>query len=325
MPRPLRLEFPNAWYHVMNRGAGRKNIYKSAKHRQIFLDLLEDASQLFGIEIHAYCLMGNHYHLLIKTPRGNLSRAMRHINGIYTQRFNRLERSDGSLFRGRYKAIIVDKDAYLLQVSRYIHLNPINAKMTTISKNYNWSSYQYYLRKSGKPGWLYMNEILSMVSQNEGSRLSAYKQFVSRGNDIEITNFYAKPSTPVILGASQFKTRLLKKLDHTSVKASLPDYRRTMSLPTINKVSKICADYFKVKASELYQGCRGKKNDIRKIAIYGCRMWCAERISTIASLFCCASHTIVSNTVREMNQRMRKEERLSQVIGEIKKLCQIST
>lgn len=98
------------------------------QHRTLFLEILSSATELFDIEIHAYCLMDNHHHLLIKTPRGNLSKAMRHINGLYTQRYNRLIKKDGPLFRGRYKALIVEKDAYLLQVSRYIHLNPVVAK-----------------------------------------------------------------------------------------------------------------------------------------------------------------------------------------------------
>src|ERR1700722_14362351 len=101
MPRPLRLEYEDAWYHVMNRGAGRKDIFKTDEHRNIFLDLLGQANKLFGAEFHAYCLMDNHYHLLIKTPRANLSRIMRHINGIYTQKFNQLLSRDGQLFRGR--------------------------------------------------------------------------------------------------------------------------------------------------------------------------------------------------------------------------------
>jgi putative transposase len=130
MPRPLRLEYENAWYHVMNRGAARQDIYKNDQHRLLFLNLLKEASLYYNIEIHAYCLMDNHYHLLIHTPRGNLSQAMRHINGLYTQVFNRSEKIDGSLFRGRYKAILVEEDSYLLQVSRYIHLNPVTAGLT---------------------------------------------------------------------------------------------------------------------------------------------------------------------------------------------------
>ena len=119
MSRPLRIEFPSAWYHVMNRGAGYRDIFNNDIHRMIFADLLSQITKMFQVEIHGVCLMDNHYHLLIKTPKGNLQRAMQHLNGVYTQRYNRLENSDGPLFRGRYKAILIEPDAYLLNVSRY--------------------------------------------------------------------------------------------------------------------------------------------------------------------------------------------------------------
>ena len=129
MPRPLRIEYENAYYHVMNRGRGRQRIFHDKNYFEAFLKTLEEAHQRFGIEILCYCLMSNHYHLLVKTPEANLGRAMRHINGLYTQRYNRLKQTDGSLFRGRYKAILVEEDSYQLQLSRYIHRNPIGAKM----------------------------------------------------------------------------------------------------------------------------------------------------------------------------------------------------
>lgn len=113
MPRPQRIEYPGAWYHVMNRGAGRRVIFRTNVQRQGFLELLGELSEIYGIAVHAYCLMGNHYHLLIHTPRGNLSAAMRHLNSVYTQRFNRSIGTDGPLFRGRYKAVVVEADAYL--------------------------------------------------------------------------------------------------------------------------------------------------------------------------------------------------------------------
>jgi putative transposase len=124
MARPLRIEFEGAWYHVMNRGAGRRLIYRSSRHRDTFLRLLAEVTELFAVEIHAYCMMGNHYHLLTRTPRANLGRAMRHLNGVYTQRFNLTCGTDGPLFRGRYRSVLVAADTHLLQVSRYIHRNP---------------------------------------------------------------------------------------------------------------------------------------------------------------------------------------------------------
>ena len=121
MVRPLRVEYEGAYYHVMSRGSGRQNVFYSKQYYVRFLSCLEQAHRRFALECHAYCLMGNHYHLLVRTPRRNLSRAMRHINGVYTQYHNSLKKTDGPLFRGRYKSINIEASSYLLEVSRYIH------------------------------------------------------------------------------------------------------------------------------------------------------------------------------------------------------------
>jgi REP element-mobilizing transposase RayT len=143
MSRPLRIQYPNAWYHVMNRGRRWESVFESKDDYQLFLDILHEAIELFSLRISAYCLMTNHYyHLLVQTPDGNLSRCMRHINGVYTQRFNATHGLDGQLFRGRYKAILVWEDSYLLQLVRYIHKNPLRAGMVKRAELYEWSSHK---------------------------------------------------------------------------------------------------------------------------------------------------------------------------------------
>ncbi len=151
MARPLRIEYDGAWYHVMNRGAGRKSIFYNDHHRALFLELLYEIHNRYQVEIHAYCLMGNHYHLLMRTQRPNISRAMRHLNGVYTQRYNALQRKDGALFRGRYKSILVEAESYLLRLSRYIHLNPVASILVRVAEEYPWSSYVDYINPSKKP------------------------------------------------------------------------------------------------------------------------------------------------------------------------------
>jgi len=156
MPRPHRIEYHDAYYHVMNRGRGYQRIFHTPPYYNAFLTTLADAHERFGVMIHGYCLMGNHYHLLLQTPHGNLGRAMRHINGVYTQRYNRLKQTDGPLFRGRYKAILVDEDNYLLQLSRYIHRNPVETKPPLVKSldTYPWSSYPAYINHTkGPPGY----------------------------------------------------------------------------------------------------------------------------------------------------------------------------
>jgi putative transposase len=129
MSRPLRIEFAGGLYHVTSRGDGREAIFLTEEDRRLFLSVLSEVVRDFNWAVHAYCLMDNHYHLLIETPDGNLSKGMRQLNGVYTQRFNRQHGRVGHVFQGRYKAIIVQKESYLLKLARYVVLNPVRARM----------------------------------------------------------------------------------------------------------------------------------------------------------------------------------------------------
>ena len=145
MARPLRIQYPGAWYHVTSRGNERKAIFRSKKDRERFLSYLESAHNRYGAIVHVYCLMKNHYHILLETPRSNLSQILHHINGAYTSYFNAKSERSGHLFQGRYKAILVEKDAYCQELSRYIHLNPVRAGLVESSSEFPWSSYPYYI------------------------------------------------------------------------------------------------------------------------------------------------------------------------------------
>jgi putative transposase len=140
MARALRITFPGAFYHVTSRGNERKVVFKSIRDREKFLEYLESATQRYDALIHAYCLMDNHYHLLPETPSGNLSQIMRHINSAYTTYFNVKRDRSGHLFQGSYKAILVDMDEYAKELSRYVHLNPVRAKIVETPEEYDWSS-----------------------------------------------------------------------------------------------------------------------------------------------------------------------------------------
>ena len=142
MARPLRLEFPGALYHVTSRGDRREPIYEGDADRHAFLRTLDEVCDTYNWVCHAYCLMGNHYHLVIETPEGNLSKGMRQLNGVYTQTFNRLHCRVGHVFQGRYKAILVEKEGYLLELARYVVLNPVRAGIVKTPLEWLWSSYR---------------------------------------------------------------------------------------------------------------------------------------------------------------------------------------
>ena len=154
MARPLRLEFPGAVYHVTSRGDRREAIFEDDQDREAFLSVVAQATERFDAVVLAYCLMGNHYHLVIHTHRGNLSRLMQQLNGVYTQAYNRRHNKVGHLFQGRFKSILVDENAYLLEVCRYVDLNPIRARMVRDPGKWRWSSYNAHTGRAVSPTWL---------------------------------------------------------------------------------------------------------------------------------------------------------------------------
>ncbi len=179
MARPLRIQYPGAFYHVTSRGNERKSVFKSKRDREKFLEYLETASLRYGAVIHAYCLMDNHYHILLETPSGNLSQIMRHINGAYTTYFNVKRVRSGHLFQGRFKAILVDMDEYAKELSRYIHLNPVRAKMVEKPEDYQWSSYQDYIGSRKPNKWLQREYILGYFGSTASTSQKAYKKYVT--------------------------------------------------------------------------------------------------------------------------------------------------
>ena len=154
MARPLRIEYPNAFYHITSRGNERRAIFGSTGDYARFLGYLQSATERYGARIHCFCLMPNHYHLLLETPRANLRRILHHLNTGYTNYFNTKTERVGHLFQGRYRAVLVEKDAYALELSRYIHLNPVRANLVKEPSQYSWSSYSPYVEKEKRWGWL---------------------------------------------------------------------------------------------------------------------------------------------------------------------------
>ena len=204
MGRPLRIEYPGAFYHVTSRGNEKKAVYGSKADRVRFLSYLKSAHDRYGASIHAFCLMVNHYHLLLETPRANLSQILHHINGAYTNYYNTKRQRSGHLFQGRYKAILVQKDAYLQELSRYIHLNPVRAGLVDHPCAYPWSSYGCYVGLKTKPDWLATGELLGYFGKDEAVAGAHYRKFVEKGMESGAENPIEEVYASTFLGNEEF-------------------------------------------------------------------------------------------------------------------------
>ena len=224
MARPLRLEFAGALYHITSRGNRREDIYEDDADREAFLSVLERVCDTYNWVCHAYCLMSNHYHLLIETPDANLSRGMRQLNGVYTQAFNRAHGRVGHVFQGRYKAILVEKESYLLELSRYIVLNPVRAGMVRSARDWRWSSYRATAGQLKGLGCLNVEWVLAAFGKKRSVAVERYKKFVSEGKG------QASPWTllrnQVYLGGEQFVEKMQSLIDGDKELSEVPSSQR---------------------------------------------------------------------------------------------------
>jgi putative transposase len=259
MSHPLRIEYAGAWYHVMAQSINRKSIFPADSYRHILFELLYDIYSTFNIEVHAYCLMDNAYHLLISTPQANLSQAMRYLNGVYTQRFNRAEQSEGPLFRGRYKAILIDPESYPLKVSRYIHLRLQEEGLITQACNNKWSSYPYYSKKLPAPTWLNINKMLEIVANNY--QQTGYEKFIESGVDEETRNFYSQKRLKPVFGSHTFKKQIYDLHINHDMPSEVPDKKHILYRPTIKDIIKYAAHYYRSSPSDIEKKIRNKEPD----------------------------------------------------------------
>jgi len=224
MARPLRLEFAGALYLITSRGNRQEAIYESDADREVFLAVLADVCKTYNWVCHAYCLMDNHYHLLIETPDANLSKGMRQVNGRYTQNFNRKHQRVGHVFQGRYKAILIDKNSYLLELCRYIVLNPVRAGMVDSAMDWPWSSYGATVGEQIKPAWLNTDWILAGFAKTKLKAIEAYKLFVSEGNNQ--LSPWGELKNQIFLGDEEFVATMQDKIKADSSLSEIPVSQR---------------------------------------------------------------------------------------------------
>jgi REP element-mobilizing transposase RayT len=310
MARPLRIEFPGAFYHVMARGNEKRVIYKSHRDRMKFLEYLESASTRYGAVAHSYCLMDNHYHLLLETPDGNLAQIMRHINGSYSTYFNTIHSRVGHLFQGRYNSILVDVDVYCLELSRYIHLNPVKNGLSPFPEEYEWSSYRQYLSEQDRSHWLRTDFVLSLIGDGPEIR-KRYQKYVEEDDEIFNEFYREKSSSMAILGRQEFVDEVRKNNPSTRMfSRDLPAVKAFNRKPEVK-------DIVEIVSNSLSSDHRLAK----KVSIYICHHFSGCSLKEIGEHFGVGESAVSENSNRFAMTLYRDQllaETVAGVLAELK-------
>ena len=280
MARALRIEFDGAYYHVISRGQRGDPIFLEDRDRERFLELLREMNEKHGVRVHGYVLMKNHYHLLISTPGGNLVKAMKGLNNGYASWLKAKHKLVGGILQGRYKAVLVDGDSYLAQVSAYIHLNPVRAMVVQRPEGYVWSSYRHYLMKRGKPLWLETGEVLGLF----GGKVGRYRRYVDQWMKEAVLSPREIYGVRGILGKEDFLERALKtvreRLKGTSAR----------EVPAVKGLDRVGVEEIKGIIKKMGPKGKGdlfekrKGNAWRKLLVYGLKRYTDLGLKEIGEL-----------------------------------------
>jgi len=314
MARPLRIQFPGAFYHITSRGNERKDIFKSRADREKFLSYLESVVLRYQAVIHVYCLMSNHFHLLLETPSGNLSAIMRHINGSYTTYYNIKRARSGHLFQGRFKALLVDADAYAKELSRYIHLNPVRAGIVKTASDYQWSSYCAYSGAAISPKWLYRDFILGYFGGVTAEAQKRYSRFVwENEDDSEPKNPFADVVASTFLGGKEFIDKICETwLKGKKKDRNLPALKAILGGPKIKMI---------VQSVESAFGAGTALS--KQAALYLCHRYSGKALSKIGRHFG-IGESGVSQASRRFSDRLDKDKDLAKKIKKLSEQIKIS-
>jgi REP element-mobilizing transposase RayT len=264
MARPLRVEYPGAVYHVMARGHERSAVFRDADDRAKFLALLASIASDEKWVVHGYCLMGNHYHLMIETPEGELSRGMRSLNGEYAQWFNRRHDRRGHVLEGRFRAVLVQKESHLLELHRYIVLNPVRARLAGRAADWRWSSYRATAGLERAPAWLETDWTLAQFARSRSAARGAFQKFVAMGKvsgrEVDALERSA------YLGDREFRRSIQDRIDGRKISDEIPlRHRRASDAISFEQIRKRVAGEWKVPEEAL---ARRRGGDDKKAAIY---------------------------------------------------------
>jgi len=318
MARPLRVEYPGAYYHVINRGNAGEDIFHSIRDREKFLEYLEKAVKRFSIIIHTYCLMTNHYHLLIETAQANLSLAMQWLNVSYAAYYNKRRQRSGHLFQGRFKSVLVEADEYLKPLSRYIHLNPVKAGMVNSPGEFSWSSYPAFIGKIKTPDWLETGWLLATFGRKKKEAVSNYKAYVE-GIEIKALK---DPEEDIIggfiLGDIDFISWVKGTfLSTRNDEKEIPQLKRLKPKISLEKILQVVSDEFGCSKEKILEKGR-KNNKARVLAIYLARDFSGATCSKLGDYFGGVSGAAITVRYNKVAKEVAEDKKLKTKVEKIK-------
>lgn len=314
MARPPRFEYKGALYHVHARENERRKIFFTDADYKKFKDYIAGAIEKYHCLVHCYVLMGNHYHLIIETPEANISRVMHYISGFYTTYINIKRGRNGHLFQGRYKSILVAKDSYLMELSRYIHLNPVRARIVEKPEEYAYSSYNSYI--TGKHEKIVTTDlILGMVSGQRKEAHKVYHRYVENGIGEELKNPLDSAYGGIILGGEQFIKGVLRTIKEDYMERGEVSQRKALrNVMGMEEIIEVVCRYFKVSKAAVVKRQRG---DIKNIAIYEIKRRTGATNNEIGAVFGGVSYSAVSKTYQRMLEKLQIDLELRKKIESI--------
>ncbi|MBW1862673.1 MAG: transposase [Deltaproteobacteria bacterium] len=313
MARSIRIEYRGAFYHVTARGNERKRIFFNEADYQKFKEYVGRAQDKFNLFLHCYMLMTNHYHLILETPEGNLTKVMHYLNGSYTNYVNRRRRRIGHLLQGRYKAILIDKDNYLLELSRYVHLNPVRAKMVAKPEDYVFSSYRSYIDKKNEK-IVHRDLILSMVSKESRDSRKKYMSFVERGREGPLDDPLKKAYGGAILGGKRFIKDVLDRVKPSVIQNRDISHRRELqSAYALDRIVESVAVHFGISTGEV----KSSKALYRNMAIYLVKKWTSIKNIETGEFFGGLSYSAVSKINARFSEKLKKDKKIRRDVQEI--------
>ena len=312
MARPLRLSFENACYHITSRGNRKENIFYTDKDKSVFLEKLNETFNKYSIVCYAYCLIDNHYHLFIKTPRVNISQAMHYLNTSYTNWFKAEHEIIGPILQGRYKSILIDESSYGIVLSAYIHLNPIRARIIEDLREYKWSSYLNYVYENKRSvDSLNTEFILNQFSEDLKEARRLYKKYIRENKSIK--DPLKDSFKGIVLGSKEYIGDVLKKIGRVGKKREVPETRK-INTKTSDEVIKAIERNYKISKKDIIEKKKG--NIYRKLSMYLVKKHTDLKLGQIGDIYN-MDYTAVSQSCSRFEREMSGNKRLNKMLKEV--------